>query len=345
MGQARTGAENIEILGLEDSAWTAFVAGHPDATPFHQPAWARLLADCYRFRAKVAVLPDTNGHLAAGLPVIELGCSSRRRWVSLPFTDRCPPLARPDLSERELVDTLEHARGRLGLRALEVHDRLDGGWSIPQGYWHELSLDRSPDELRAGLHKSRAQMVRRAEREGIVVERGQSSEDLCGVFYRLHVLTRRRLGVPVQPKRFFELLWERMLGPGLGFVLTARLRGTPIASSVFLSSGRRVTYKFSASDRGPLGAPDAVLWTAIEQSCRDGASTFDFGRTGTGNEGLRQFKLRWGAREEPLAYTVLAADAPASGGGRATAAVAPVIRRSPPWVTRAVGALAYRFTA
>jgi lipid II:glycine glycyltransferase (peptidoglycan interpeptide bridge formation enzyme) len=208
-----------------------------------------------------------------------------------------------------------------------------------------LSLDREPDELLAALHKTRAQQIRRAEREGIVVERGCFRADLSEVFYRLHVATRRRLGVPVQPRRFFMLLWERMLEPGRGFVLTARRGKTAIASAVFLSLGGRVTYKFSASDRSPFGAPDAILWTAILQSSRDGARVLDFGRTATGNVGLRQFKLWWGTREEPLTYTVFASHAPTAAKGRAAAALAPMIRRAPPWVAQGLGAFAYRFTA
>jgi CelD/BcsL family acetyltransferase involved in cellulose biosynthesis len=167
------------------------------------------------------------------------------------------------------------------------------------------------------------------------------------VFYGLHVATRKRLGVPVQPRRFFELLWDGMLARQLGFVLVARKGRSPIASAVFLASNGRVTYKFSASDSryARLGGTHAVLWEAIRSSCRNGDRVFDFGRTDEGNRGLRDFKLGWGAREEPLAYTTLAPHTPSPSSRRAHAALGRVIRRSPPWVARATGAIAYRYTA
>jgi lipid II:glycine glycyltransferase (peptidoglycan interpeptide bridge formation enzyme) len=219
---------------------------------------------------------------------------------------------------------------------------------VPQGHWHELLLAPGPNELHAHFHKSRVKgSLRRAEREGIVVERGSSRRDLCEVYYGLHTATRRRLGVPVQPRRFFDLLWERILEPGLGFLLIARRGRVPIASAVFLAANGRVTYKFSAADRryAALGAGHAVLWEGIRQSCYSGARVFDFGRTESSNEGLRAFKRGWGAREEPLEYTVFAANAPRMGNGRAHAALGSVIRRSPPWVGWAIGELAYRFAA
>jgi CelD/BcsL family acetyltransferase involved in cellulose biosynthesis len=349
MTDAVTSHEGIAILDVENQTWPAFLDGHPDATPFHHPSWSQLLADCYRLRPRVAAVLDGTGAIVAGLPLIEVGRGSRRRWVSLPFTDRCAPLVRTDAGAARLGECLEHTRRELRLRSIEVRDRLAGrgGLVVPQGYWHELPLVSEPDELYAGLRRSTAQRVRRAKREGIVVERGQSRRDLSEVFYGLHVSTRKRLGVPVQPRRFFELLWDRMLARKLGFVLIARQGTTPIASAVFLAANGRVTYKFSASDRryARLGGTNAVLWEAIRSSCRNGDRVFDFGRTEEGNGGLRAFKLGWGAREAPLAYTIFAATAPSLGSRRTQAALGTVIRRSPPWVAQVIGALAYRYTA
>jgi CelD/BcsL family acetyltransferase involved in cellulose biosynthesis len=349
MEDAVTSHGGIAILDVENQAWTAFVDGHPDATPFHHPSWSQLLADCYRLRPRVAAVLDGTGAIVAGLPLIEVGRGSHRRWVSLPFTDRCAPLVRTDPGAPMLAEQLEDTRRELRLRSIEVRDRLagGGGWVVPQGYWHELPLTPEPDELYAGFHKLRVRLLRRAEREGVVVERGGSKRDLCEVFYGLHVATRRRLGVPVQPRRFFELLWDRMLARKLGFVLIARNGTAPIASAVFLASNGRVTYKFSASDSryARLGGSTAVLWEAIRLSCRNEDRVLDFGRTEEGNPGLRGFKLGWGAREEPLNYTVLAAGAPSMRKGRTHAALGAVIRHSPQWVARASGALAYRYTA
>lgn len=94
-------------LDIEDPRWRQLVATHPDAGPFHHPAWARTIADVYRFRPFVAAVEDAEGALAAGLPVIEVPAFPRgRRWVSLPFTDHCAPLARSSAALSELVGSV-----------------------------------------------------------------------------------------------------------------------------------------------------------------------------------------------------------------------------------------------
>jgi hypothetical protein len=339
----------LAILEIDDDAWGAFVDSRPDATPFHQPSWARLLAHTYRLRSRAAVVLDDSGAIIAGLPIVEVGRGPRQRWVSMPFTDRCAPLSLSDSGARLLARCLVDARNQLPLRSIEVRDRFadTGGWVVPQGYWHELPLTSEPSDILKGLHKLRVRLLRRAAKEGVVVERGRSKRDLCEVFYGLHVSTRQRLGIPVQPRRFFALLWDYILTVQSGFVLIARKGLSPIASAVFLASNGRVTYKFSASDPryARLGGSTAVLWEAIQSSCRSGDRVLDFGRTEAGNEGLRAFKLGWGAREEPLAYTVLARHAPPPPRRWARTALSALIRHSVPRVGQAVGAIGYRYTA
>ena len=93
----------------------------------------------------------------------------------------CAPLVR-GVTEAALIELVEHARRTFGLRSIEVRDRLVGpdGWIVSQGHWHELRLSPGPAELYAHFHKTRVrQVLGRADREGIVVERGECRRDLC----------------------------------------------------------------------------------------------------------------------------------------------------------------------
>ena len=131
------------------------------------------------------------------------------------------------------------------------------------------------DEQFANVAKKTRYMVRKAGREGVDVRRSNSAADVLEVFYRQHVTTRRRLGVPVQPRRFFEVLARDYIEPGLGFVVIASLGDTPVASAVFLAWNRRIEYKYSASDRshGDVGAGQAVVWDAIRWDVRTDISS------------------------------------------------------------------------
>jgi hypothetical protein len=326
-------------LELEDPRWREFVESCAEAGPFHHPAWARLLGDAYGYRALALAATDESGKLTAGVPVLELRGGRR---VSLPFTDACAPLA---LSAEGLAAL---SRGLARLRQIEIRAPFPGVDARAVAVQHVLPLRADASLVYAGLHKSRIQRpVAKAEREGVVVRAGESRGDLLETFYGLHVQTRRRQGVPVQPRRFFELLWERMLEPGLGFVLVAEADSAPAAAAVFLSWNGSAIYKFGASDeaRLRLRPNHLLLWDAIRRSCENGDRSFDFGRTDFGNTGLRTFKGGFGANERPLVYSQFGSAAAYDGGGRAARALAPVIRRSPPWVCRGLGELLYKYAA
>ena len=98
-----------------------------------------------------------------------------------------------------------------------------------------------------------------------------------------------------------------------------------------------------ASDRRhwELRPNNLVMWTAIDWACRRGYRQLDFGRSELDNEGLRDFKRRWGAMELPLRYSYVAARPPRSTSPVTKRALAALIQTSPPAVCRALGELLY----
>ena len=90
----------------------------------------------------------------------------------------------------------------------------------------------------------------------------------------------------------------------MGFIVLASFRGAPIAANVYFYFGDQILYKYGASDRAfqHLRANNLVMWEAIKWGCDRGYRTLCFGRTEPDNEGLRQFKAGWGAREHLIKY-------------------------------------------
>ena len=330
-------------LPLDEPRWQAFVTSRREATPLHLPAWTTFLADCYGFDSFV-LAAETGSRIVAGIPVIVAPRPfTKKRWVSLPFSDRCEPLGEVT---SEFAAGLDEARRDAGVAALELRGGLPdaAGWSA--GYIHRLPLAPGIETLTRAYHSSIRQGIRVAAREGVSVRIGDRPNDLVETFYSLHVRTRRRLGVPVQRRRYFRLLWERLIAPGHGFVLVAEHGSTPIAAAVFLQSAGTVLYKYGASDdrSWKLRPNNALFEHAIARAATDGADFFDWGRTDFADEGLRRFKANWGSDEEELTYCELGGGAPRSqraGGGLARS----VIRRSPAAVSRLAGALLYRYAA
>jgi CelD/BcsL family acetyltransferase involved in cellulose biosynthesis len=341
----------IVRLEIDDARWMEFVSVREDATAFHHPAWAALLADCYRYPAFAFALGDPSGRIVAGLPVLDV--SNRltgKRWVSLPYTDSCPPLVAPGALCEELVAALDEERRMRGIPEFEVRAELPDlrARRSSKAVVHTLPLSGEPELMERGFKPTVRQDIAKGNRAGVTVRRAEVVGDLVNTFYALHVRTRRRLGVPVQPRRYFLGLWRRILEPGLGFCLLAYSEETPIAGAVFLAWKDTVVYKYSASDRSYLGLrPNYVLlWEAIRWSGANGYSALDLGRTDLGHGGLRHFKRSWGAREEPLVYTTLGEASGGSGlSSRGAPLLGPIIRRSPPTVCRAIGELLYRYAA
>jgi CelD/BcsL family acetyltransferase involved in cellulose biosynthesis len=333
----------LTVLDAGDRRWRELVDADPSALPFHHSAWSSLLGEVYGYRPFLLGLEDPAGGLVGGIPVMEVrGPLGGRRWISLPFTDYVPPLGAP------APQLLDSARRRAGIKRFELHAELSGPGVFPGGeaVRHVLALQQDAAAVLRTFHRSQVQRnIRKAERSGVAVRRATAADDVADAFYRLHLGTRRRLGVPVQPRRFFAALWERMIEPGRGFVLLAEADGAPVAGAVFLVHGDTVIYKYGASDAGSwsLRPNHAIFWEAIRSSCEAGRRRFDFGRTDLADVSLREFKAHWGTEELPMAYATLADRAPEAGpSGRA---LAPIIRRSPPWVCRAIGEALYKHAA
>jgi CelD/BcsL family acetyltransferase involved in cellulose biosynthesis len=331
---------------LNDPRWLRLVERAPQASVFHHPAWIGLVERHYRYAMAAAALLDDAGEAVAGLPVALVASRlTGRRLVALPFSDACPPLVAPGApgGARTLlagaVDELRRSRGV----PIEVRGAFpELAPPVARFLTHRLELAGGLGEVQRGYASQVRRNVRKAQRLGVEVRRHRDAAAL-EQFYALHLQTRRRLGVPTQPKAFVLGL-RALLEQGHGFVSIARLDGRAIAAAVFLHAGRTLTYKYGASDQSFQHArPNNLLFDdAIGWACEHGLRGLDFGRTDLGHEGLRAFKCSWGAAEQPLAHTYAGGPAPGPGPSRAERLLAPVIRRGPALTGRVIGEVLYR---
>jgi len=334
------------LLDPSDACWINFISSRENATIFHHPGWISALSESYGYKGFILAAVNASGELIAGIPFMERrDFYHKKRWISLPFTDHCVPLANNegsiDLLTRELI---------VIARERQVSN-IEMRWDYPA---HSAIMKSSTFVLsKLDLHKDPADIAKRikpkdfrnidvAYKRGVQVKWGTGKEDLS-LFYALHCETRRRLGVPVQPWKFFSRLYNSIIQKGKGFVLLAHRDNKYLAAALFLHGGKTLVYKYSASSKeaNRFLAIDPIIWTAICWGCQRGFQWMDFGRTETKNLGLRSFKRRWGAEEIPLIYSVLPSTPPHPALGRLTKIMHHVIPRSPLWVCRLIGELLY----
>ena len=347
LGEA--GRELLEIDPLSAPSWNELLVRSPESMIFHEPAWMRLIARHFGVPIWAWALADDAGSLAAAVPVAGIRSPfGGRRAVSLPFSDACQPLSSPAavLGTGELAAALARACTRSG-QALEVRgtlERAPGATVVERYVQHRLTLDPDLERVVAGFTRSQVMRgVAKARREGVTIERHLDRDGLER-FYRLHVRTRRRQGVPTQPRAFI-LAFDELFDQGYGFVLLARHRGSDIAAAVFLTANGVLTYKYGASDRRRLSVrPNNLLFLeAIRWGCEHDQRVLDFGRTDHEHLGLRAFKASWGAVESPLAYTYFGAFDWRATRGLTSRLLSASIRHGPPGVGRLAGAALYRY--
>jgi lipid II:glycine glycyltransferase (peptidoglycan interpeptide bridge formation enzyme) len=192
------------------------------------------------------------------------------------------------------------------------------------------------------MAKTFRQKARQARRGGLEVAQRTDAEAL-DIFFRLHLETRRRLGVPTQPKSFIAR-FEKLFAAGHGCVWVVEDAGEPICAAVFLTQGRTVTYKYSASAGASLSKRpnNLLLLEAVRFYAENGFARIELGRTDIDAEGLCRFKRSLGAEELPLAYTYLSEPAPLGEPSLKEKVMSATIRRGPPVVGRLAGQMLYR---
>lgn len=346
-----TTAPAYTLLDHTDEQWLAFVASQPNANTFHDPVWINVLSHCYGYRPFVVVVTDDEGQICAGVPVLDVRSPlTGKRWISLPFTDHCMPLYRDDEALERLTQAL------LVLYREKKLPRLELRWNYPQQpllhhhsdcVLHTVRLSEDVAAVQKQFHSMHRRNIKTAEKRGVRIEWGYEMQHIRQ-FYALHLQTRQRQGVPIQPWAFFEAL-GKMIADGHGFVLLAYKDDACLAAAVFLHAHQTLIYKYGASANNPeamnLRPNNLIFWHAIRWGCEHGYTLFDMGKTDMGNTGLRDFKSKWGAEEIPLVYSTIAAEPPDGGHGRLSTLVAKVIHRSPPWVGRLIGELLYKHVA
>ena len=289
-----------------DPTWDRLILSHPDATPFHSAAWAKVLATTYGHKPFYLRL-TSDGETVALMPLMEVSSPfTGTRGVCLPFTDFCGALLfneyEPQAGLREITalargHSWKHIdfRGTVGFPA--------GTGRLTNFYGHEIDLRVGAEDVAARFASSVRRAIRKAEKSGVVAEVDRSRAAVLE-FYKLHARTRRRHGIPPQPASFFLNIYEEIIRPGLGFVVLARTTGKLIAGAVFFQLGNKAVYKFAASDIAfqELRGSNLVIWEAIKFLVQDNCKKLHFGRTSLDNEGLRQFKRSWGAEEQMIEY-------------------------------------------
>jgi CelD/BcsL family acetyltransferase involved in cellulose biosynthesis len=304
------GSSTVNRLNpFTDVRWDDFVYRSESASLFHTRAWLEALRMTYGYEAVVFTTSGPDESLKNGIVFCKVeSWLTGRRLVSLPFSDYCQPLVCDKSDLDALMTALEQERTAGGWRYVELRpfDEIETSrpmYHVASTFFrHEIDLRPSASALFKSFHKNSIQRkIRRAEREALEYQEG-TSESQLDAFYRLLLMTRKRHGVPPQPK-----VWFRNLMKCFGGAVKIRLAlksGRAIAGMLTIRHKDTMVYKYGGSDAtfSPMGGMHLLYWRSMLDAKQSGLRTFDLGRCEVGQSGLLTFKKRWGAAETPLRY-------------------------------------------
>ena len=287
--------------------WERFARSH--GTFYHLPQWVACLLDIYRFPLH-CYSARTDGQLQGLLAVAQVpALLGPKRLVSLPFSYAAGPLARNGATADALVTALREDAREWGIRRVEVKSR--GEFPPAPGFHRtsryltfEVRTEGGETEVWRQLHAGSTQRsIRKGEKSGVVVRRGDTAADWL-LMAELEERTAHAHGLPPPPRRFFTEACVKLQAEGLADVYLAITQSGACAAAISIWKGPRAwIYGFGASDPQLLEQrPNHVLlWAAIRDAIAAGCR-FDLGRVAPEQEGLMEFKRRWGGQAIPLAY-------------------------------------------
>jgi len=292
------------------SQWDVFVEKHPLGLIYHLSAWKQVLEKSFsHIRGYfLAIEDDESGEILGGIPIyLVKSWHTDNRLVSNHFATLCDPLISTP-SDLELIwPALANLYEKIGAHYIELRARCfdsfenDSMFAVCSQYKHHyLVLDSDPQELMRRFRSNCRNHIRKALKNQIVTKMAQNENDLLN-FFRFYLKTRKRLGLPPIPYKFFQNLWEvfsndRLTlvlatseGKNMGAHLILKFKGLAISEAI----GDRIEFR-------KLGTNYSLYWQGIKLACREGYRTFSFGRTSVQNQGLLSFKRGWGTVEETL---------------------------------------------
>jgi len=300
----------FERIQLDPAAWHAVWSAFPDRIVFQSPAWIAFLAETQRAEPVLAALregDETLGHFT-GLIVRQFGL----RILGSPFRGWSTPYMgfnlRPGVPRRRAAEALpDFAFRQLGCIHFEVTDAhmtdadVAGlGFTQVNHPTLEVDLTQSETALFDHMTKSCRWTLRRAEKNGLVIEEAHDarfaeefSEQLADVF------AKQRLMPPFGLARVQPMI--RHLHP-TGMLLLLRARDPQrrcIASGIFPAANLTAFYLCGASWRQyqRLYPNELLQWHAMQRWKKRGIAAYNM-------VGNKDFKQKFGGRETsvPMFY-------------------------------------------
>jgi hypothetical protein len=330
----------VEVLPeAQFGAWSRLVRESPDGSIYSLPEYLDVL--CRAAGGRFAILAvRQRGDLAGGAALYERESRYGRYVAPRRLLHYNGLVLRRYATKYPSEQTARHLKAMGALAAalegrgyawatlvsqsslVDVRPFLAAGWSVTPRYTYVVGTS-DPDLLWSRIEQNLRRLIKRCERDGIVV----ADDDDFDEFYRLHARTMQRVeGESYLPEAAFRRYFETLRASGLCRLFQARRPdGRVAASQLVLLGSRAITHTVAAAadpELLPMGVSAFVRWRTFLALAESGFAANDL--TDASLNPVTHFKSQLGG-ELRLSLVL---DAPRRWSFRATHGVATVSRRA-----------------
>lgn len=158
----------------------------------------------------------------------------------------------------------------LGYRNAPMHILAETTWILP--------LNKTPEELLRNMKQNHRNLIRRAEREGVVIKKSHSQESLEALHNLLQTTASRHNFTPFSLKYITSEF--NAFAPDHATIYEAHYQGEILGSAIIMQYGDTAVYRHSASTSDPkfrkVPANYAIQWQAIKDAQEKGCKYYNF---------------------------------------------------------------------
>lgn len=283
-----------------------YISNQPNASIYHTLEWKNVLEKSFGYKPFYFIALENN-QITGVLPSFEIkSIVFKKRLVSLPFSQVTKILYDNENILNELINfayefyekgNYEYIEIKHGKNFLTLN-------KVENFYETTLNLDTSLDTIWKNFDAGSVRWgIRKAQKNNVEIKTDKDLKDIKN-FYRLFAFTRKRLGVPVYSFPFFQNMFD-LLKEKVKLYL-AYYNNICIAGIIVFYFNKIATYAYSASINKreflKLQPTNLLLWTAIKDAHLNHYKLFNFGITHISNQGLLNFKKRWGTITKKIPY-------------------------------------------
>jgi hypothetical protein len=276
--------------------WDAFVAAHASLPVLYQYVWRHILRQSYGAPTHFFLALDVAGDIQGVCPTYVTRAIGAHPML---YGFRSGLLANDASVADALVSAIERWSRAQGVDAMLLSSDVQAFFGSRSPIEKTtLLLDLAPTDaaMLVTLGKKTRNMIRKAERSGVVVETSPNGLD---ALYRLYAARMIEKSVPMHRRSFFAHI-VRCLGDDVR-VFVARHDGRAVGALLLMVGERMGFYPYQASSHAGerVAATQLLIWEAMRFCAARGIPTLDMGESTQGST-VFQSKINFGGRASPV---------------------------------------------